>query len=337
VNPAGLRAADVALAHQYDVALLDLDGVVYVGPHAVPGATDALQQAGSAGMRLAYVTNNASRPPAAVAAHLRSLGVPARDDEVVTSAQAAARVVAELVPPGARVLVVGGEGLRVALGERGLVPVATSADAPAAVVQGFAPEVGWALLAEGAYALARGVPWVASNTDLTIPTPAGRAPGNGTLVEVLRLATGRSPVVAGKPETTMHREAVLRTGATRPLVVGDRLDTDIEGATRAGVDSLLVLTGVTDAAGLVLAPPHLRPTFVAADLGGLLQPHPPTRWDDGWCCGQAVAVVHGGLLRVTAHGGDPLDVVRASCAAVWNTPGAVEADGVGEALASVLP
>jgi HAD superfamily hydrolase (TIGR01450 family) len=319
------------------VALLDLDGVVYVGSRAVPGAPEALRGAGAAGMRLAYVTNNASRPPAAVASHLRSLGVPAREDEVVTSAQAAARVLADLVPAGARVLVVGGEGLRVALRERGLEPVARSADEPVAVVQGFSPDVDWALLAEGAYALARGVPWVASNTDLTIPTPAGRAPGNGTLVEVLRLATGRSPVVAGKPETAMHREAVLRTAATRPLVVGDRLDTDIEGATRAGVDSLLVLTGVTDAVGLVLAPPHLRPTYVAADLRGLLQQHPATRWADGWCCRQAIARVQDGRLEVTTLGGDPLDALRASCAAVWNAAGTVEPDGVGEALAAVLP
>jgi HAD superfamily hydrolase (TIGR01450 family) len=334
--PAALRGSDVPPAQGYDVALLDLDGVVYVGPRAVPGATEALEQAATAGMRLAYVTNNASRPPAAVAAHLRALGLPARDDEVVTSAQAAARVLADLLPPGSRVLVIGGEGLRVALRERNLEPVATSADAPAAVVQGFSPDLDWALLAEGAYALAQGLPWVASNTDLTIPTPKGRAPGNGTLVEVLRLATGRSPVVAGKPETSMHREAVLRTGATRPLVVGDRLDTDIEGATRAGVDSLLVLSGVTDAVDLVLAAPHRRPTYVAADLGGLLLPHPTARWDDGWRCRQAVAAVHDGALVVSA-GDDPMDALRAACAAVWSAPGPVAPDVVGKALASVLP
>jgi HAD superfamily hydrolase (TIGR01450 family) len=331
-----LRGSDVPLAQRYDVALLDLDGVVYVGPSAVPGAPEALAEAGTAGMRLAYVTNNASRPPAAVAAHLRSLGLPARDDEVVTSAQAAARVLADLVPPGSRVLVVGGEGLRVALRERGLDPVASSTDAPAAVVQGFSPDLDWALLAEGAYALARGVPWVASNTDLTIPTPGGRAPGNGTLVEVLRLATGRTPVVAGKPETSMHREAVLRTGATHPIVVGDRLDTDIEGAIRAGVDSLLVLSGVTDAVDLVVAAPHLRPTFVAADLGGLLQAHPATGWDEGWRCRHSVAAVRGGMLEVTA-GDDWMDAVRAACAAVWNAPGPLAPEVVGKALASVLP
>jgi HAD superfamily hydrolase (TIGR01450 family) len=304
----------------YDVALLDLDGVVYVGPSAVAGAREHLLEARSLGMRLAYVTNNASRTPDVVAAHLRELGMPAQDGDVVTSAQAAARVAAELVPPGSPVLVVGGEGLRAALRERGLEPVASADDEPVAVVQGFSPDLGWALLAEGAYALERGVPWVASNTDLTIPTPRGRAPGNGTLVEVLRRATGREPVVAGKPETPMHAEAVARTGSSRPLVVGDRLDTDIEGANRAGVASLLVFTGVTDEADVVLATDDLRPAFIADDLGGLHHAHPATHVDGNeFTCGTASAQVVDGTLRVHLSGPaiHRLDAVRAACAAAW--------------------
>lgn len=315
-----LDACPDPLASQFDVALLDLDGVVYVGRSAVAGARDHLLEARALGMRLAYVTNNASRTPGAVAQHLRDLGMPAEDGDVVTSAQAAARVMTGLVPSGSRVLVVGGEGLRAALAERGFSPVASADDEPQAVAQGFSPDLSWGLLAEGAYALERGLPWVASNTDLTIPTPRGRAPGNGTFVQVLRTATGREPLVAGKPETPMHAEAVARTASRSPLVVGDRLDTDIEGANRADVPSLLVFTGVTDAADVVLATDELRPAFIADDLGGLHHAHPATRQDgDGWACGAAYAEVRDGSLtvRLDAAAGHRLDAVRASCAAAW--------------------
>lgn len=276
------------LCAEYDTALLDLDGVVYAGGEAIGHAVEALEAARDGGMHLAYVTNNASRTPLDVAALLTRLGVPAEAAEVITSAQAVARLISEQVPAGSRVLAVGGEGLRVALRERGLEPVESAEDDPAAVVQGYDPKLGWEQLAEAAYAVGRGVPWFASNTDLTIPTGRGRAPGNGALVEVVRIAAGGRPQVAGKPLPPMHRETILRTGARRPLVVGDRLDTDIEGAHAGGVDSLLVLTGVTDAAQLLAAPPHHRPAYVAADLRGLLTGHPETE-----------AAVHDGARRVT--------------------------------------
>ncbi|NHC47082.1 HAD-IIA family hydrolase [Motilibacter sp. K478] len=320
------------MAQAYDVALLDLDGVVYVGEHAVPRAPEALASASARGMRLAYVTNNASRTPLAVGDHLRSLGVDAKDDEVVTSAQAAARLIAEQVPPGSAVLVVGGEGLVVALAELGLRAVFSVDEDPVAVVQGFSPDVGWRQLAEGAFALSRGLPWVASNLDLTIPTPRGRAPGNGTLVGVLAQATGRRPVVAGKPELPLHAEAVRRSGASCPLVVGDRLDTDIEGAVRAGTDSLLVLTGVTTPAELLRAGAHERPTYVGADLDSLLVAHPAPQRAGGppagkpsdpgagsWSCGGWAASVEDGSLRLTGEG-EPLDGLRAACAAAWSQP-----------------
>src|SRR4051794_13777000 len=149
----------------HDVALLDLDGVVYVGPDAVPGAADAIAEAARLGLRCVYVTNNASRPPAAVAAHLRHLGVPADTADVVTSAQLAAGILAGRLPAGSTVLVVGGEGLEVALEAEGLRPVhrlegagADSLDQVRAVVQGFAPGVGWSDLAEGARAVRSGLP-----------------------------------------------------------------------------------------------------------------------------------------------------------------------------------
>lgn len=317
-----LRDSALPLCEAFDVALLDLDGVVYVGEHAVPTAPPALETAAGRGMRLAFVTNNAARTPETVAAHLSELGVPADPEQVVTSAQAAATLVADQVPPGSKVLVLGGDGLVAALRERGLEPVLSADDGPVAVVQGFSPDLGWRQLTEGALALATGVPWVASNTDITIPTPRGRAPGNGTLVGVLRSATGREPVVAGKPELPLHAEAVRRTGAVRPLVVGDRLDTDIEGAVRADTPSLLVLTGVTTPRELLGAAPHLRPTWVAADLGGLLVPHQaPRPEDDGWRAGGWTARTDGQQLVVTGSG-DPVDALRAACAAVWTSEGA---------------
>ncbi|PZH06796.1 HAD family hydrolase [Streptomyces sp. NTH33] len=324
-----------ALSEAYDTALLDLDGVVYAGGNAIAHAVDSLATARSGGMHLAYVTNNALRTPDAVATHLTELGIRAQASDVVTSAQAVARLIADQVPQGARVLVIGGEGLRVALRERGLEPVESADDGPVAVVQGYGgPEMPWGRLAEACYAIARGVPWFASNTDLTIPSARGIAPGNGAAVEVVRIATGARPQVAGKPLPPMHRETILRTGAERPLVVGDRLDTDIEGAFNGGVDSLLVLTGVTDGAQLLAAPPQHRPTYVDADLRGLLTGQPGiTREGDGFRCGGWTATPGADRLELTGDG-EALEGLRALCAAAWTAGGgnACELDG-GKALA----
>ncbi|MEU9759535.1 HAD hydrolase-like protein [Streptomyces sp. NPDC047985] len=320
-RPSGSRTA---LNEAYDTALLDLDGVVYAGGRAIVHAVDSLGAARDGGMHLAYVTNNALRTPDAVAAHLTELGVPAEPADVITSAQAVARLMADQLPAGARVLVVGGEGLRVALRERGLVPVESADDEPAAVAQGYGgPDMTWGRLAEAAYAIARGVPWFASNTDLTIPSARGIAPGNGAAVEVVRIATGAEPQIAGKPLPPMHRETVLRTGAERPLVVGDRLDTDIEGAFNGGVDSLLVLTGVTDAARLVAAGPKHRPTYVDADLRGLLtgQPEVTRAQGDRFCCRGWSASAAGEELALEGDGDDVLDGLRALCGAAWSYAG----------------
>jgi glycerol 3-phosphatase-2 len=305
----------------YDVALLDLDGVVYLGGTAIPGAAQALRKAQAAGMRLAYVTNNASRTPAAIAALLTSFGAPATAQDVVTSAQAAARVLAERLPAGAPVLVIGGSGLRMALRERGLRPVSTAMDRPQAVVQGYSPDVSYSILAEGGLAVAAGALFVASNGDLTLPSARGSQPGNGSLMQVIATATGVQPLVAGKPEPPLHRESVLRTGAKHPLVVGDRLDTDIEGAHRVGADSLLVLTGVTRPAEAVLAPPSQRPTYLAEDLAGLLEPHPEVKSVDGkFSCGGWTASRTQDQLELSGDG-ERIDGLRALCAAAWATEG----------------
>jgi len=334
------RASERALSEAYDVALLDLDGVVYLGGSAVPGASEALAEARRRGMRRAFVTNNASRTPSAIVAELTSLGVPADLTEVVTSAQAAAHLIADRVPAGAPVLVVGGMGLRLALRERGLRPVSTAAERPAAVVQGYGPGIDYGLLAEAALAVRAGAWYVASNADPTLPTGRGLQPGNGSLVQVIVTATGTKPVVAGKPEPPLHAETVARTGAKRPLVVGDRLDTDIEGAVRVGADSMLVLTGVSGPADAVLAPPQRRPTYLAHDLSGLLEPHPPvTATGDEFRCGgwtarratvQESHDGHAARLEIAGQGA-AIDGLRVLCAAAWSA-GAVTADSVASAV-----
>ena len=332
----GLKGCSGPLSEHYDAALLDLDGVVYLGGVAIPGAADALADAAKRGMKLAYVTNNASRSPHAIAAQLTGMGVAATAADIVTSAQAAAHVLADRLPAGAPVLVVGGTGLRLAVRDRGLRPVTTAAERPLAVVQGYSPGIGYGLLAEAALALNAGALFVASNADATLPTPRGPQPGNGSLVQVLVHATGHEPIVAGKPELPLHTESVQRVGAKRPLVVGDRLDTDIEGAVRGGTDSLLVLTGVSRPADALLAGPSRRPSYLAADLSGLNSSHPEiTRSGAGspgerfTCGGWTAAAAPGGAVVGGAAGegaswlsvsgaGAWIDGLRALCAAAWS-------------------
>ena len=257
------------LAQAYDVVLLDLDGVVYVGGHAVPHAVEVLQVVRDLGVRLGFITNNAARTPGQIAAHLTDLGVPARPDEVVTSAQAVAAMIARGLPEGTHVAVLGADGLRQALRERGLVPVAVDADAEA-IVSGYGPDVAWHEIMRAATRIRSGLRWYAANTDGTIPTAYGEAPGHGAQVELLSRFTGVTPPVAGKPAKPLFVEARRRIPGDRVLMVGDRLDTDILGASSVGIDSLLVLTGVTSAADVGTGSELERPTYVADDLRGLL-------------------------------------------------------------------
>ncbi len=329
-----LQPSDQPLWSAYDVALLDLDGVVYIGAEAVPGAAQRLVEANRAGMHLAYVTNNASRTPSTVAVHLHALGVPATPDDVVTSAQAAARLLADKVSPGGSVFVIGGTGLYAALAERGLRGVQDVAEDPEAVVSGYHPDLRWRTVIEGAVLVRNGLPWVAANADLTMPTSLGEAPGNGALVGVVERFAGRCPEVAGKPAPPLFQETVRRVGGDRPLVVGDRLDTDIEGAANAGLDSLLVLTGVTGVEELCAAPPGRRPTYLCVDLSGLADPHPVPELGggvvrlDGW-----TARVADGRLRVDGDGG-PDAWWRTAAVAAWRH---LDATGTPADLSGVQP
>ncbi len=310
------------LAQRYDVALLDLDGVVYLAEQPVPAAPEALAAAREAGMRLAFVTNNASRTPDQVAALLGRVGVPAEPGEVITSSQAAAHYLADRLPAGAPVLVLGTTGLIEAITERGLRPVFSADDEPAAVVQGFFPEIGWKQLAEGAIAIRRGVPWLATNLDATVPSPRGALPGNGSLVAALSHATGVTPAATGKPDPAMHAESVQRSGAQHPIVVGDRLDTDIEGARRVGCASLLVFTGVTTPLELLSAGELHRPDYLGADVSALLHAHPEvTSSAEGQRCGSYLVGIEDRKLvlkaATAAPGSDCWDALRALAAAGW--------------------
>lgn len=319
----GLIGSTANLAETYKLALVDLDGVAYRGPDPIEHADTGLTQAGEHGMQLIYVTNNASREPESVAEQLTGLGIKTLPDQVMTAAQAAAQLLQTRLAPGAKVLVVGGAGLRTAVRESGFTIVASADDDPEAVAQGFAPELGWSELAEASYAVSRGAWHVASNLDLSLPTARGYAPGNGSLVGAVVNATGVQPDSSGKPSPVMYDLAVQRAGAQSVLVVGDRLDTDLAGARAGGYPGLHVLTGVNTARDDVLAQPHLRPHLIGADLRTLLEAHPvPDQNAEGWwvCRGSAARVVSGRLELDEAHqaaDGDDVDIVRAACAAAW--------------------
>jgi HAD superfamily hydrolase (TIGR01450 family) len=259
-----------ALVTAYDLVIFDLDGVLILGTEPVPGAPAVVAKLRAFGIPLAYGTNNASRGAVEVAELLTSIGIPAAPEEVMTSAQAAAALLAQRYPAGSPVLVVGAPALAQDVRDAGLHVVTSADDKPVAVVQGYGPAVGWPDLAEACLAIRAGAGWVATNADRTLPSPRGPLPGNGSLVAALATALDRQPdVVVGKPDPGLFQQAARNRGAGRALVVGDRLDTDIEGANRAGMDSMLVLTGVSQRADVDEAPPERRPTYVADDLSAL--------------------------------------------------------------------
>jgi HAD superfamily hydrolase (TIGR01450 family) len=308
----------------FDTILADLDGVVYAGAGAIPFAVDALNAAAAAGVRVGYITNNASRTDASVAEHLSGLGLTVVAEDVVTSPQAAMTLLAGLVPAGSTILVVGGDGLTHELAKAGFVVTRSALDEPAAVIQGFAPEVGWVHLAEASFALHTGIPWVATNTDWTIPQARGTAPGNGTLVSAVHTAVGRLPVVAGKPEPAMFHLAVERFSASTALVIGDRLDTDILGANRSGLPSVLVLTGIDGPKQVLAAEKDQRPTYIVDDLRQLTEPYPATITTTQGAAtltrvGSAIVRRDGEQVTVDAAGDRRIDLLRAGCAAIWSS------------------
>jgi HAD superfamily hydrolase (TIGR01450 family) len=328
--------AEGRLIDGYSLVVFDLDGVIYLIDRPIPGAVEAVSRLHAEGIGIAYATNNASRRSSEVADLLTGMGVPASPEEVLTSAAASAELLRDRLPAGSPVLVVGADALRAEISAVGLRPVASADEAPVAVVQGYGPQVGWTELAEASLTVRAGALWVATNTDRTLPSGRGPLPGNGALVAVLRTALGREPdVVVGKPEPALFRTAARRAGQGRALVVGDRLDTDIEGARRAGLDSLLVLTGVSDVPELLAAAPECRPTYVCLDLSGLFDPAavirvPGTAETGGWS-----ARARDGDLEL-AGSGRTLDALAALCAVAWSAEAGPRVRAASPAAAEAL-
>lgn len=256
----------MSLIEQHDALLLDLDGTVWEGGRAIDGAVDFIN---SCGLPSVYVTNNASRAPEAVAEKLRGIGLKVETADVLTSAQAAVTLAGEHVPQGARILVIGADSFRDLVTAAGYTVVASADDKPDAVLQGFDPSVDWAQLTEGALAIRQGAKYVASNLDSSLPTERGLAVGNGSLVAAIESATGVSPVSAGKPEPEMFVQAARLVGAKRPLVVGDRLNTDIAGGNAAAMNTFHVLTGVSHEMELIEASKEYRPNFIGDSLSDM--------------------------------------------------------------------
>ena len=317
-----LQTPSDILAKSYDAILFDLDGVIYIGTDAVAGVVPAINDVQrNYSVALTYVTNNASRSSQSVSEHLNALGLVTTADDVVTSAQAGAAELAKRIAPGSRVFVLGSKDLMHEVELVGLVPTQEFDLDVAALIQGYWPDMPWRMLAQACAMISAGALWVATNMDATIPTQWGVAPGNGSMVQMLSTTLGRTPdVVAGKPEAPLMMASVNRTGAKRALMVGDRLDTDILGATHINIDSLLVLSGVTTVSELFLSPPALRPTFLGWDALALNEVQP------------AVVIVAGQLTceqwrldgESIVGSGDILNAIRLCAVAVWQeklTPG----------------
>lgn len=265
-------AAGARLMDAYDAALFDLDGVIYLGPVAVPGAVEVVAELGATGKGVMFVSNNAAPSPDTVVTKLQRLGFAAERGNVLTSAQVAADALAEVLPAGSKVLVAGSASLAGLIAEAGLTPVASADDEPVAVLQGYDPVLAWPLLDEVCLAIARGAIWYATNDDASRPTDRGLVPGAGGMIAAVGSVIPGTPTTFGKPHRPMMAEAVRRTGAERPLFVGDRIDTDIVGANNAGMDSLMVFSGAHGKHDLIATGPGERPTYIGADIGALLQP-----------------------------------------------------------------
>ena len=307
------------IADNYDSLLLDLDGVVYRGKAAVPGAVEAINRAQEMGKQVAYITNNASRTPEGIAKQLVELGIPAEPGQIVGAARAGVKLLASKIPAGSKVLVVGGEGLRVEVENLGFSVVGSVDDAPAAVIQGFSPDVGWKELAEAAFAIQAGAVWVATNQDWTLPLEKGIAPGNGTLVGAVHTAAGILPEFAGKPFAPIFEEA-MSLDLGRALVIGDRLDTDIKGASNFGLDSVCVLTGIATRKELLGAKSDERPTFILDDLSELFVDYvEPTKTKRGLCLREAEVELLGDKVLVTSSNPGSTDALRAATQLIWTS------------------
>jgi len=303
---------------QYQTLLLDLDGVVYAGDQAIVFAVESINKLRLAGVPVGYITNNSSRKTQTIAEQLSDFGIELSAKDVISSAQTGVELLSELVPTGAKVLVVGGEGLRYQTELAGFQIVSSSDEKPDAVIQGFAPDVSWKDLAEASYSIQQGAKWVATNQDWTIPKEKGIAPGNGTLVSAVHTAVGQLPLVAGKPEKAIFETALREFATDSAIYVGDRLDTDVAGANRAGLGSALVMTGVTTRKELLAARVEQRPSYILGSLADLLNPYlAPKKTKRGYKLGQVEVELLGNKVVVSYGDAKSLDALKAACLTIW--------------------
>jgi len=308
------------LIDNFDSLFLDLDGVVYRGSKAIPGAVEAINRAQQMGRKIGYITNNASRTQQSIADQLVGFGLEATPDQIIGSAAAGVKLLAKKVPAGASVLVVGGEGLIKEVELAGFRRVEKAAENPQAVIQGFSPSVSWPDLAEASYAIQNGAIWVATNQDWTIPLEQGIAPGNGTLVGAVHTAVGILPEFAGKPFRPIFDAALDQLGATRPLMIGDRLDTDIKGAHAAGIASASVMTGVIGNKELLGAKSDERPSYVLNDLADLFESYPePSATKHGVRVGKSQVELLGDRVMLTDGHPDDIATLRAATNLIWTS------------------
>ena len=305
---------------EYDLLLADLDGVIYEGNVAIKFAVESLNEIALNEIQIGYVTNNSSRKPETIVLQLLELGLNAKPEEIISSGQTAVELLQSKLNPGSKVLVVGGDGLRARVLAGGFEIVNSSDHKPAAVIQGFSPDVSWKDLAEASYSIQNGAIWVATNNDWTLPQEKGLAPGNGTLVGAVHTAVGQLPIVAGKPEPAIFETAINLFKPLSPLFVGDRLDTDILGANRAGIPSVLVLTGVSTRKDVLAAKVDERPTYILANLQELLTDYQkPKQTKRGWSCGKASVELLGDKVLVTEGDPQSIEALRAACNVIWNS------------------
>jgi glycerol 3-phosphatase-2 len=257
----------MVLADAYGCLLLDLDGVLYRGDEAVPGAPQTMAAIRERGIPVAFITNNSARTPEQVAAKLEAMGIAAAASEVVTSGLATADLLAGR--GGGSVFVVGQDGLRTALEDAGIQIVDGEPDRTDLVVVGLDDAADYTKLKRACLLVERGAALVASNPDRAFPSSDGMWPGAGALLAVITTTTGAAAEIVGKPYAPLFEMARRRAGGGVPLVVGDLLDTDIAGAAGLGWDSLLVLSGASTRDDLEAS--KVRPTFVGADLSTLLE------------------------------------------------------------------
>jgi len=254
------------IADRYDCFLLDLDGVLFRDDEPVPRAAETMETLRSAGKRLAFVTNNSARTPSEVADMLIGFGIRAAPDEVETSALATADLLAERGVRSA--FIVGEQGIREALGGVGIEVVEEDAGYVDAVVVGLDRSATYGKLRAACLLVERGATLIATNGDPSYPAPDGRWPGAGALLAIVTTTTGATPEVVGKPNPPLFLAARDRAGGGNPLVVGDRLETDIAGASALGWDSFLVLSGIAGRGDLDRS--SVQPTYVANDISALL-------------------------------------------------------------------